>query len=123
MVDEDRPPRAVVDTNLFVSGSILKRGNPYELLEAWRHKGFVLLISDALQTEIAEVLIRPEIKQKYHLTTDEVEDPLRLLQTEALQLEFRLKIVRRIFCFYDRILSEGRGAGVSIFRLARCRLC
>ena len=78
--------RTVVDTNLFVSGLIIKRGNPYELLEAWRRKGFVLLISEALQTEIAEVLIRPEIKQKYHLTADEVEDTLRLLQAEALHV-------------------------------------
>jgi predicted nucleic acid-binding protein len=64
----------------------LLSGNPYELLEAWRHKGFVLLISDALETEIAEVLIRPEIKQKYHLTTDEVEDTLRLLRTDAIHI-------------------------------------
>jgi putative PIN family toxin of toxin-antitoxin system len=78
------PIKVVVDTNLFVSGSILKRGNPYELLEAWRHKAFVLLISDALETEIAEVLVRPEIKEKYHLTDEEVADTLRLLKTDAL---------------------------------------
>src|SRR5438270_5531923 len=82
---KNKSVKVVVDTNLFVSGSILKRGNPYELLEAWRHKAFVLLISDALETEIAEVLIRPEIKQKYHLTDKEVEDTLRLLQTDALR--------------------------------------
>ena len=81
---KNRPIKVVVDTNLFVSGSILKRGNPFEVLEAWRHKGFVLLISSALQTEIAEVLIRPEIKEKYHLTDKEVKDTLRLLQTDAL---------------------------------------
>ena len=82
---KNRPIKVVIDTNLFVSGLILKRGNPYELLEAWRHKGFMLLISDALETEIAEVLLRPKIKEKYHLTTDEVEDTLRLLHTDALR--------------------------------------
>jgi len=82
---KNKSVKVVVDTNLFVSGSILKRGNPYELLEAWRHKAFVLLISDALETEIAEVLIRSKIKEKYHLTTEEVEDTLRLLQTDALR--------------------------------------
>ena len=81
---KNKPVKVVVDTNLFVSGLILKRGNPYELLEAWRQKAFVLLISDALETEIAEVLIRPEIKQKYHLSSEEVESTLRLLQTDAL---------------------------------------
>jgi putative PIN family toxin of toxin-antitoxin system len=84
MTKNRRQLKVVVDTNLFVSGLIIKRGNPYELLEAWRSKAFMLLMSEALQTEIAEVLIRPEIKQKYHLTTDEVEDTLRLLQTDAL---------------------------------------
>ena len=82
---KNRPIKVVIDTNLFVSGSILKRGNPYELLEAWRRKGFMLLISDALRTEIAEVLVRPEIKEEYHLTDEEVEDTLRLLQTDALR--------------------------------------
>ena len=82
---KQKPIKVVVDTDLFVSGSILKRGNPYELLEAWRHKSFVLLISDALETEIAEVLVRPEIKQKYHLTDKEVEDTLRLLRSDALR--------------------------------------
>ena len=81
---KNKPVKVVIDTNLFVSGSILKRGNPYELLEAWRRKGFMLLISDALQTEIAEVLVRSEIKEKYHLTDKEVKDTLRLLQTDAL---------------------------------------
>ena len=81
---KNKPVKVVIDTNLFVSGSILKRGNPYELLEAWRRKGFVLLISEALQTEISEVLIRPEIKKKYHLTDQEVKDTLRLLQTDGL---------------------------------------
>jgi putative PIN family toxin of toxin-antitoxin system len=83
MTKNNEQVKVVLDTNLFVSGAILKRGNPYELLEAWRREGFVLLISDALQTEIAEVLIR-EIKEKYHLTTDEVEETLQLLQTDAL---------------------------------------
>jgi putative PIN family toxin of toxin-antitoxin system len=81
---KQKPIKVVVDTNLFVSGSILKRGNPYELLEAWRHKAFVLLMSDVLETEIAEVLVRPEIKEKYHLTDEEVADTLRLLKTDAL---------------------------------------
>src|SRR5919202_1747990 len=81
---KNRLIKVVIDTNLFVSGLILKRGNPYELLEAWRHKAFVLLISEALQTEIAEVLVRPEIKERYHLTDQEVKDTLRLLQTDAL---------------------------------------
>ena len=85
MTKNRRQIKVVVDTNLFVSGSILKRGNPYELLEAWRQQRFVLLISSALQTEIAKVLVRPEIKEKYHLTTGEVEDTLRLLQTDALR--------------------------------------
>ena len=82
---KNKPVKVVIDTNLFVSGSILKRGNPYELLEAWRRKGFMLLISDALRTEIAEVLVRPEIKERDHLIDEEVEDTLRLLRTDALR--------------------------------------
>ncbi len=43
----------------------------------------MLLISDATETEIAEVLVRPEIQEEYHLTTAEIEETLRLLHTDA----------------------------------------
>jgi predicted nucleic acid-binding protein len=47
-MSEDSPVRATVDTNVFISGSIIKRGNPYLVLEAWRNRLFLLVSSPAL---------------------------------------------------------------------------
>ena len=64
-------PSGVVDTSLFVSGLILKRGNPFAVLEAWRQRQFLLVTSEELTAEIADVLNRPEIKQRYRLTDND----------------------------------------------------
>ena len=42
--DADGPPllRAVLDTNVYVSGTILSRGTPFEVLEAQRRQVYVL---------------------------------------------------------------------------------
>jgi putative PIN family toxin of toxin-antitoxin system len=77
-------PSGVVDTNLFVSGSILKRGNPFTVLEAWRQRQFLLVTSEELTAEIADVLNRPEIKQRYNLTDEEVTETLVLVQSIGL---------------------------------------
>ncbi len=70
----DARPRVVVDTNLFVSGTILKRGNPYKLLSAWRASAFVLLLSTDQLHELIDVFGRPKIIDRYHLTTSELAD-------------------------------------------------
>ena len=60
---------AVVDTNLIVSGLLLRRGAPYELLVAWRAGAFVLLFTDRIYEEYARVLARPKFA-RYGLTPE-----------------------------------------------------
>lgn len=66
--------RAVVDSNLFVSGTILKRGTPYALLEAWRAQRFIHLLSARQHRELSEVFRRPAITYEYHLTQAELNE-------------------------------------------------
>jgi putative PIN family toxin of toxin-antitoxin system len=66
-----RLPRVVVDTNLFVSGLIAKRGLPHQLLDRWRKGSFVLLISEEQREEIKIVLDRPAIAERYGITPEE----------------------------------------------------
>ncbi len=73
--------RAVVDTNLVVSGLILKHGYPSQLVEALRQGCFRLVLSDALLEEYQRVLARPRFAQRYGLTLQEVRDFLTLLAT------------------------------------------
>ncbi len=67
-------PRAVVDTNLFVSGTILKRGNPYRLLLAWRASAFTLLLTGQQREELEDVFGRPAITERYRINQTEVEE-------------------------------------------------
>jgi uncharacterized protein len=51
--------RAIVDTNLLVSG-LLWRGTPHRLLERVREGTLTLVSSPALLAELAEVIARPK---------------------------------------------------------------
>ncbi|MBI4522452.1 MAG: putative toxin-antitoxin system toxin component, PIN family [Deltaproteobacteria bacterium] len=75
--------KAVVDTNVLVSGVILSRGNPYEILEAWRRNELILLTTPEILEEVEAVLRRPKIFRKYRLTEAVVARLLDALNLEA----------------------------------------
>ncbi len=76
--------KAVVDTNVLVSGTILSRGNPYQVLEAWRRSQFILVLSSDIIAEIETVLRRPKIFKKYGLTENLLARLANALNAEAL---------------------------------------
>ena len=59
--------RAVLDTNVFVSGLISPQGPPAAILRALRLKRCTLLSSSAINNEIMDVLNRPRIRDRYAL--------------------------------------------------------
>lgn len=76
--------KAVVDTNVLVSGTILSRGNPYEILEAWRRNEFTLVLSPDIISEAEAVFRRPKIFKKYRLTESLLERLVNAFSAEAL---------------------------------------
>jgi hypothetical protein len=60
-------PRAVLDTNVYVSGLINSKGKPAAILRALRSKRFTLVSSPPINEEIIEVLNRPRIRDRYGL--------------------------------------------------------
>jgi putative PIN family toxin of toxin-antitoxin system len=64
--------RTVVDTNLFVSAALFKRGNPYALRRAWHDGLFELLLSDAHHAELIDVFGRPRLIQRYRVAPDDL---------------------------------------------------
>jgi putative PIN family toxin of toxin-antitoxin system len=60
-------PRAVLDTNVFVSGLINPKGPPAAVLRALRSGRFTLVSSPPINEEIIEVLNRPTIRDRYGL--------------------------------------------------------
>ncbi len=63
--------KAVLDTNVLVSGLISPGGAPALLIGAWREKKFELVLSPAILEEVAEVLQRDKIRRYYeHIDKD-----------------------------------------------------
>ena len=79
--------KAVVDTNIIVSGTILSRGNPYQVLEAWRRSQFTLVLSPDIIAEIEAVLRRPKIFKKYGLTENLLARLVNTRNAEALVIQ------------------------------------
>ena len=61
--------RAVIDTNVFVSGLISPYGVPGKILKAWENKKITILVNRSILKEIQGVLTRPGIR-KYHRLND-----------------------------------------------------
>ncbi len=63
-----RPPRVVIDTNIFVSGLINPHGQPARVLFAQEHGQIHLLTAPALMSEVGQVLRRPHIQARHRLS-------------------------------------------------------
>lgn len=64
--------RAVVDTNIVISGTILKRGAPFRILEARRNNEFGLVADIAQQREVLRVIERPKFTLRYDVTAADI---------------------------------------------------
>ncbi len=64
--------RAVVDTNILVSGFISPLSYPREIEKRWRKEEFELITSPQIIDETKRVLYLPRIKQKYSLSESEI---------------------------------------------------
>ena len=73
----------VVDTNIWVSAFLTPRGYPARLKAYWQASRFDVAISTPLLAELAEVLARPRLQNKYRYSTDELTAYLRLIATLA----------------------------------------
>lgn len=84
--DEETPSllRVVLDTNVYVSGTILSRGTPFEILEAWRRQAYILVTSETIIAEIERVLRYPRIRDRYTVSERDIERLVESLRADAL---------------------------------------
>jgi len=76
--------RVVLDTNVFISSLLTKRGATAQVLKSWRQRRFLLVISPAIIAEITRVLRYPHIQNKYAVQEEDIIALADLLQQEAL---------------------------------------
>jgi uncharacterized protein len=67
-MSETNAPSSVVDTNVFVSGTINPQGRPRQVLRAWHEDRFRLILSDRQHTELITVFGRPKIIRQFRIT-------------------------------------------------------
>lgn len=75
--------RAVVDTNVIMSGVIAPHGAPRRILEAWHAGQFTMVTSEDIIAEVTHVLRYPRICGRYNLTEDDIAAVVDSLSTDA----------------------------------------
>ena len=88
--------RAVIDTNIWVSALLNPFGFPATLRRFFVEGAFQGIISETILLELAEVLNRPRIKDKYALSTDDIQELLILIEerSEHVLLSGEISICR-----------------------------
>ena len=71
-MSETNAPSAVVDTNVFVSGTINPQGRPRQVLRAWHEARFRLILSDRQHAKLITVFARPKFIQQFRITLIEL---------------------------------------------------
>ena len=84
--------KAVIDINLFVSGMICKKGNPAKLLQLWRDRAFLVIISEQMVEELERVLRYPHIRNKYNLKDEEINLAVGTIKKFAIVLPDAIKL-------------------------------
>jgi putative PIN family toxin of toxin-antitoxin system len=86
--------RAVVDTNVLVSGIISEQGTPRQIVNAWHQRQFTLLTSALIIAEVVRVLHYPHLQMTYHLSEEDILLVRDALLNDALVLEDMYQVMR-----------------------------
>ncbi len=84
--------RAVIDSNVIVSGLIRPRGAPGIILRALRDRHFLALVSPPILEEIVAILTRPWLTERYGVEEEDIRDFLRLLALRSELVEPTTKL-------------------------------
>ena len=75
--------RAVIDTNIWVSSLLNPHGYPAKLRKAFEEGLIEVIISEPILEEIADVLSRPRIRDKYGVTEADIRELLIMIEERS----------------------------------------
>lgn len=82
---EPSAPRVVLDTQVLLRGAVAKTQSlTGRIYDAWRDGRFTLLLSEPILAEIDDVLRRPEVLEKLHISPIEARGLVTLLRRRGL---------------------------------------
>ncbi len=76
--------RAVLDTNILVSGAITRGGHEARVLKAWTDGQFLPVLSPPILEEMRRVLLSEKVRRHRFLSEEQIEELLALLEATAL---------------------------------------
>jgi len=76
--------RVVLDTNIFVSATLIKDGNEDRILRAWQRGEFELILSQDILKEIGRALLYEKLRKFRWMTEEEITLLLQLLAEESV---------------------------------------
>lgn len=88
--------KVVIDTNIWVSALINPFGYPARIRKAFEKGIFQVVVSEPILEELADVLNRPRIREKYDVTSGDIEEILTLIEerSEHVLLSGNIEICR-----------------------------
>jgi hypothetical protein len=89
-----RKIRAVLDTNVLVSGIISASGAPRKILDLARKEAFRVVSSLSINHEVLDVLHRDYIYSKYRLTEETIDDIAAFLYEGTFLTEDQYKVTK-----------------------------
>ena len=78
-----KPVRAVIDTNLFISGLFAGKGYSSQLQDLWVSGAFELAVSEKILKEIENTLLKPHIHKRLFLEDGEEASIISLIREKA----------------------------------------
>ena len=88
--------RAVLDTNLFISGLFASKGTIAALQQLWISGAFELAVSEEILLEIKETLQKPYLQKELSLRPQEIDEILGMIREKAFAVTQDLYKTERI---------------------------
>jgi len=76
--------RAVLDTNVLISATLIRGGNEDRILRAWQRGAFELVLSRATLAELGRALFYEKLRRKRWVSEEEARLLLELLAAECI---------------------------------------
>lgn len=77
-------PLVTVDTNVYVSGTTVSASPPGRIIRAWEERKINLALSEAIISEIRDVLIRPYFTAHLQMSTGQIDQYINDLRLGAI---------------------------------------
>jgi putative PIN family toxin of toxin-antitoxin system len=75
--------KVVIDTNIWISALLNPFGYPARIKKSFEKGAFQVVVSEPILEELADVLHRPRIREKYDVAPEDIEEILTLIEERS----------------------------------------